>query len=102
MHCPAKMGLFSRVLAHLWHVRKFRENKLRYLHYYITIIFPIFIEDDPSFDSPVLDLVAFYKGGYPNGPIWKTLFSPDGIVLGYFYVEKPQLPNTPNSVFEFR
>jgi len=59
------------------------------------------VEDDPSFDSPVLDLVAFYKGGYPNGPIWKTLFSPDGIVLGYFYVEKPQLPNTPNSVFEF-
>ena len=76
-------------------INSFQQFYLYFPHYTI-------IEDDPSFDSPVLDLVAFYKGGYPNGPIWKTLFSPDGIVLGYFYVEKPQLPNTPNSVFEFR
>ena len=60
------------------------------------------IEEDASYDSPALNSVLYYKKGYPNGPIWKILYSPDGIVLGYFYVERPLLPETPNAYFEFR
>jgi hypothetical protein len=51
------------------------------------------IENDPSFDEPVLNLVAFYKNGFlaTGGPIWKIILSPDGIVLGYFYIESDQI-----------
>ena len=60
------------------------------------------IDNDPSFDSPIIDFVAYYKKGYVNGPIWRILYSPDGIVLGYYYVERPQLPNKANLDFEFK
>lgn len=47
------------------------------------------IENDPSFDEPVVNFVSFYKHGYPIGPSWRIVFSPDGIVLGYFYTDHP-------------
>ena len=46
--------------------------------------------------------VVILELGYPNSPIWKTIFSPDGIVLGYFYIKAPQISAKPNLDIELR
>ena len=40
------------------------------------------VQGDPSYDDPKVNFIAVYKSGYPNSPIWKTIISPDGIILG--------------------
>ena len=45
------------------------------------------ITDDPSFDAPIINSIAYYKHGFPSGPAWRIIYSPDGIVIGYFYLE---------------
>ena len=55
-----------------------------------------------GYDDPLVDFIAVYKSGYPNSPIWKTIFSPDGIVLGYFYIEAPQISAKPNLDIELK
>ena len=60
------------------------------------------IVPNPGYDDPLVDFIAVYKSGYPNSPIWKTIFSPDGIVLGYFYIEAPQISAKPNFDIELK
>ena len=60
------------------------------------------IVPNPGYDDPLVDFIAVYKSGYPNSPIWKTIFSPDGIVLGYFYIEAPQISAKPNLDIELK
>ncbi len=45
------------------------------------------VEQDPSFDKPILNFGATFLAGRPvtGTPAWKVIFSPDGLVLGYFY-----------------
>ena len=60
------------------------------------------IVPNPGYDDPLVDFIAVYKSGYPNSHIWKTIFSPDGIVLGYFYIEAPQISAKPNLDIELK
>jgi len=60
------------------------------------------ITGEPGYDDPLVDFIAVYKSGYPNSPIWKTIFSPDGIVLGYFYIKAPQISAKPNLDIELK
>ena len=45
------------------------------------------ITDDPSFDAPIINSIVYYKHGFPMGPAWRIIYSPDGIIIGYFYLE---------------
>merc|ERR1711976_175720 len=54
------------------------------------------IPDDPSYDEALVTSIGYYKHGYPVGPSWKILYSPDGIILGYFYSENQVVPKVPN------
>ncbi len=47
-----------------------------------------------SEDEPLVYTVAFYKDGLVQGPAWQIINSIDGIILGYFYVEKPENKGT--------
>ena len=59
------------------------------------------IENNPGFEEPKLNFLGIYKSGYPIGPVWKILYSPDGIILGYYYIEKPAMPAKPNQMVDF-
>ena len=54
------------------------------------------VKGDPSYSDPLVDFIGIYKNGYPNSPIWKIIISPDGIVLGYFFIQDPQISTKPN------
>jgi len=55
---------------------------------------------DPSYEDPIVDYIAVYKNGYPNSNLWKIIISPDGITLGYFYIEEPQISAKSNQGIE--
>ena len=54
------------------------------------------IPDDPSYDEALVTSIAYYKHGFPIGPSWKILYSPDGIIFGYLYSENAQIPKLAN------
>ena len=60
------------------------------------------VKGDPSYEDPNIDYIAVYKNGYPNSNLWKIIISPDGIILGYFYIEEPQISAKPNLDIELQ
>jgi len=60
------------------------------------------VKGDPSYEDPIIDYIAVYKNGYPNSNLWKIVVSPDGIILGYFYIEEPQIFAKPNLDIELQ
>jgi len=58
------------------------------------------VKGDPSYEDPVVDYIAVYKNGYPNSNVWKIIISPDGVVIGYYYIEEPQISATSNQGIE--
>lgn len=55
---------------------------------------------DPSFQDPVMSYMAFYENGLAKGPIWKLIFSNDGILTGYFYMDEAPSNQKYNSMLD--
>jgi len=60
------------------------------------------VKGDPSYEEPILDFIAVYKNGYPISNLWKIIISPDGVILGYFYIEEPKIDAAPNLGIELK
>ena len=59
------------------------------------------IPDDPSYDEALVTSIAYYKHGFPVGPSWKILYSPDGIIFGYLYSENGFVSNLANQDVDY-
>jgi len=59
------------------------------------------IPDDPSYDEALVTSITYYKHGFPVGPSWKILYSPDGIIFGYLYSENGFVSNLANQDVDY-